>query len=553
VTRQYRKTALAAAVAGALVAPAAHAAEPDRPDSRSPWAAHVTLDLPAAKLGVGAKAARVALARAGARRAAARIGISRAELGDLQALPRHASAPAGSTQLRQSLGGLRVLWSQLDVTAASGRVGTVSGTLVPLKGRLTGRVRISPARAVTIARNRVAGPDSASPAQLVAYAGGPEHPRAPRRAYVVAVDPESQQGDSPSADCVVIDAETGRVLTVWKGTVAPAPEPPGATTAATDTVLAQYEDAKGRKSDADSAIGFDIWDLHTNGVPALTYDTTGGFFTSQGNPTPLAAAVPGPPTSLMRVPIDLSTNVARSFCLQQFLNWCGRDGLRPAKLGPGYHRWFYTINWGGKVSQFKSSQQRIYIARGFNAIDEATHAHEIGHDIDFFSRSDFQQTFEGLEVQEAIAEMFAYSYFGDRPAVQPGTCSMKQFMDGSQTCQLLDDNGQSTSVPHAYTSYNCTTPDEHVNGYILGKAFFTIVSKAGFKTATRLLAETLLRLPAKRTFGSVHTAFEDSATAIINSTNPAPSSLKQTVHDAFADVGVTTAKTRTSTCPGSQP
>jgi hypothetical protein len=33
-------------------------------------------------------------------------------------------------------------------------------------------------------------------------------------------------------------------------------------------VPAQYEDAKGRTSDAGSTLSFDIRDLHTHGVPA---------------------------------------------------------------------------------------------------------------------------------------------------------------------------------------------------------------------------------------------------------------------------------------------
>jgi hypothetical protein len=43
---------------------------------------------------------------------------------------------------------------------------------------------------------------------------------------------------------------------------------PSAKADATDTVPAQYEDAKGRTSDAGSTLSFDIRDLHTNGVPA---------------------------------------------------------------------------------------------------------------------------------------------------------------------------------------------------------------------------------------------------------------------------------------------
>ena len=54
-------------------------------------------------------------------------------------------------------------------------------------------------------------------------------------------------------------------------------------------------------------------------------------------------------------------------------------------------------------------------------------------------------------------------------------------------------------------------------------------------------------LPAKRTFGSVHQAFEDATLAL----NMAQ--YKSTVHDAFIAQGVTTNKTRTGTCPNAKP
>jgi hypothetical protein len=538
------KAALAAIVAGATLAPLAHAQDSDE---RSPWSARVTLDLPAAQLGVSDQAPRATLARAGARRAAAQLGVGRAELGELRTVPSRRGDAAGITQLRQTVGGLRVLWSQLDVLTADGKVAAVTGTIVPLKkAKLTGAARVSPSRAVAIARKRIAGRDTAGAAQLVAYAGDPDRPRAPRRAYVVAVDPVRERSgeDSPSAKCVVVDARSGRVIAVWDGTVAPAPERGRAVarSAQASTVLAQYEDGKGRTSEV---LGNDVWDLHTPGEPFSTYDN-GAFFKKIGNPTKLDGILPGPPTWRMRAPIDGTTNVARFFCRQSPMFWCGRNGGRPGTLGPGYRRWFFTVNWTG-TSQFLSSQERVYLGRGYSSFDEAVHAHEIGHVIDFFSRDDFQSTVEGSEVKEAIAEMFSFVYYKYRAAKEPGTCSVEQFLRGDVTCALRDENGNTANVPHQYSGYNCSTPDEHVNGYILGRAFLTIVETIGFDDATRLLREVPRLLPAKRTFGAVHQAFEDATT--FNGLGQH----KQVVHDAFVAQGVTTAKRRTSTCPNAAP
>jgi hypothetical protein len=49
-------------------------------------------------------------------------------------------------------------------------------------------------------------------------------------------------------------------------------------------------------------------------------------------------------------------------------------------------------------------------------------------------------------------------------------------------------------------------------------------------------------LPAKRTFGGVHTAFENAADFI------GRSDLRDEIHDAFIAAGVKTSSTRESTC-----
>jgi hypothetical protein len=122
---------------------------------------------------------------------------------------------------------LRVLYSQIDVAVVDASVTSISATVVPLNSsRLRGAKRISAARAHAIARRRIAGPDSALPAQPIAYAGTPGKPgkpRAPRRAWVVQVSPKTatHHAEEDRNVCVVIDAESGNVLDVWEGVAAP--------------------------------------------------------------------------------------------------------------------------------------------------------------------------------------------------------------------------------------------------------------------------------------------------------------------------------------------
>ena len=46
--------------------------------------------------------------------------------------------------------------------------------------------------------------------------------------------------------------------------------------------------------------------------------------------------MPGTPTWQMRAPIDGTTNVARFFCRNSPMFWCGRNSARPGTLSPGY-------------------------------------------------------------------------------------------------------------------------------------------------------------------------------------------------------------------------
>jgi hypothetical protein len=551
----------AAIVSAAVLLPSAAAAADDPPPPRSAWSFSLNTSLSAERLGVSPKATRAQLARAAIKRSSSRLDVPADRLGELQAVP--VAAGGDGVTLRQSLGGLRVLFSQIHVVVRDGAVRGISGTVMPLRSsRLRGKVQISARRAREIARERVAGPDTATPAQLVAYAGDPDRPRRPRRAYVTAVDPENASAieHSPTPLCVVIDAASGRVLDTWKGTIVlgerrrPARATgPGARAAQTSqTILAQYEDAKARTSDSSSALTSNIWDLTVNVashlVSANNYDNRNGFLNRVGSPTDLDAFIGSVPHTngtvgnraiRFREAIDLSTNAARFICTNTQFAWCGRNGQRDFGLGLGYRRWFFTINWGGPTSQARFSQQRIYIARGEQSIDPETPAHEIGHIIDFFVRAgDFEQTVEGDEVEEALAEMFNLSFRNNAPLPDGvDSCPVSQLMQGGSLCKLDNFN-----IPSNYANYNCVTDDEHLNGYILGRAFFLIREALPDADARLLLMQVPHLLPAKRTFGAVHAAFETAADFI------GRPDLRDEIHDAFISAGVKTNATRESAC-----
>lgn len=552
MSRLIRSLAVAV-VSAAVITPAVAAAADDPPPPKSAWSFHLDRTLTARQLGLPPAATRAQMARAAVKRSASRLGIPADRLGTLQSVA-DPGARAG-VSLRQSLDGLRVVFSQLHVAVRDGSVRGTSGTAMPLRStRLAGRVRISARRAQAIARDRVAGPDTATSARLVAYAGDPDHPRAPRRAYVVAVDPAdaSSTEDSPTPVCVVVDAASGKVLGSWKGTIVMGESGPVARAAqSSQTVLAQYEDAKGRTSDSTSAFTSNVWDLTVNaptGVFGNHYDNHNGFFNRQGSPTDLNAFIDSVPHTngtvgnrayRFREAIDLSTNAARFFCTDLRFAWCGRNGQRDFGLGPGYRRWFFTINWTAPTSQSVFSQQRIYIARGPQSIDPETPAHEMGHIVDFFVRAgDFEQTTEGNEVEEALAEMFNLSFRDNAPLPDGVTgCPIGALMAGGSGCTI---NG--FSIPSNYAQYRCNAGDEHLNGYILGRAFHLIREAIPDADARLLLMQIPHLLPAKRTFGAVHTAFE-SATDFIGKPE-----LRDAVHNAFISAGVKTNSSRDSTC-----
>jgi hypothetical protein len=109
------------------------------------------------------------------------------------------AAPLRSLRYRQTLGGLCVVWSKVDVAVTPRGVSSITATIVPVaRGIPAGGRRIDRSRALGIARRHVRGDERTLSPQLVAYAGKPTvraaKKRAARHAYVVEATAKGRQG-----------------------------------------------------------------------------------------------------------------------------------------------------------------------------------------------------------------------------------------------------------------------------------------------------------------------------------------------------------------------
>jgi hypothetical protein len=491
------------------------------------WSVSVDRSITAGQLGLPADASARALGRAAIERSLSRL-VGRRRLGSLRFAgeplpPGRGGRRTHGLRFRQRIGGLRVLYSQLGATVAPGRVRSVAGTVVPLNTmKLAGVRRISAGRAQEIARRVVPAAVRARRAELVAYAGEPAKPRSPRRAYVVEVMPAATgSDDSPAAICVVVDATTGKVLKRWRGFAA-RPRKRNVTgqsaLAAAKTVLIQLVDAKGAVADVTP----NYRDVYTMGDPR-----------SFGLDSPLQQDTFGtlsPPFFTVNSWVNA---VTQFFCVTR--EYCGRD----SGLDGSYNRHFYTVNWGGSASRYVHAGERIYID-----VDSTTQpqviAHEQGHSIDFHFRDDFVATFEGDEVEEALAEMFAYDFERDR--ILTGAT-------GPRVSSVLADPSD-FALPERYTDYSCTSTDEHRNGYILAHAYWRFVQRVGHNVAGHVLQGVPWQLPALREFGDVRTAMERaSGTLLVPGLNGGPPRrVSSEVAAAFGEVGVLASSRRTLAC-----
>ena len=332
----------------------------------------------------------------------------------------------------------------------------------------------------------------------------------------------------------MIDASSGKIVKTWRGSLARAGEAaPAAKAAAGKTVLIQMIDA-GNVTNFGAQNYRDIWTL-TNPLDFFPWgvDTFGTISANAATAQPWVV------------------DVSQHFCTVR--RYCGRDSALPGPVGHGdYNRLFFAVNWkpfGNEAGRYFNDRMHITAS---SATKPQVVAHEFGHQIDRYFRDDYLDAFEGQEVSEALAEMFAYDY--EREKSLPGAT-------GTRMHHLLFEPGFS-GFPKDMDHYDCATTEEHDNGYILGHAYWRMVDGIrlrlgaghGHVEAGDMLQGVPWRLPGARTFGSVRSAF----VSIARISYPGPGfggtggQVEAAVNEAFGAVGVSSTTSRAGRC-ASQP
>jgi hypothetical protein len=543
-----RMTPLKTTLAIAALAAGAAAAIPDASGATAPqlkdradagWTRTLDVDLTPRRLNLPADVAPRRLARAALKRHAPRLGLKPSLNGvrvarelRLPAGPEGA-APLRSLRFQQTIGGVRVVWSKLDVAVTRRGVSSITATVVPItRDRPRRGRRVSPARALRIARDRVRGPERTLSPQLVAYAGKPTtrktRPHAPRLAYVVEALPDRElEKHSPTPLCVVIAADSGKVIATWKGHVARTQRPRSVTAA--------------QAGPGDFS------------VPAiLTYDAhgaslgTGGRgelhqgWRTKGDPFVLANW----PSSDHRTFTDtfnpdldaLNSNMGRvvkHMCFTRF--FCSRDGLRDGTWEPLLATGNARDTGGGGI--FILPSRVVFSARSGRADDFV--AHELGHQMDYFYSDDrVNDTDQAFEVAEALADMFAYDY--DR---EDATWAEDIHGSGPLSRNWAEPGAVITPSGDPYPAlmdeYDCGAFDSHFNSTILSHAYYLFVQKVGHPVAGYVLHNVPFALPPRPTFVDVKNAFLALAQAIYGNTPQVPAAARRSFVDevGIADPG----------------
>lgn len=461
-----------------------------------PWRRVVTKRYTHETLGLGRDASARVLARAAIERSARSLGVRR------RAGIRFASefaAPAtraGARRLRtlrfrQTMRGLRVLWSEIDVAVVDGAVTSISATTVPFtQTTLLGRRRVTRARARVIAKRAQPGAEHALPAQPVAYAGTPAKPWAPRRAWVVQLEPAKQDrgADSLESICVVIDAEGGKVLMRYRGFVGQGARvvsgAPRAQSAATST-FADIRDAHGGTG-AGELIARWKGDPRPGGATGIE---------------PVAAdwaSRPGASQAVFGINPFLSACRRRQFCV-------GHTIIHGLKVGAQ----MLIANSVGPIGSHYSTTHGYIVLEPHHADNDDVIAHELGHRRDFSWADDRVNGPQQVdEVEEALADMFAYDFdfdpsmFEDFTENFPGdalkTGNRRDLSDPSQWSR------DGAPYPETMSQYRCAPDtDEHINATILGHGYFLFADQVGHDIAGDVLTYIPYALPPAPSFNDV--------------------------------------------------
>jgi Zn-dependent metalloprotease len=503
------------------------------------WTRSLDVDLSRAELGLSARAPASRLARAALRRNTRRLGLPRS--GDLRLASRiRPPQSAGGRALRvlrfqQTASGLRVLWSQIDVTITDREVSSISATVVPAKGgALSRRGKISRARSLRIARRAAPNAVAVLRPLLAAYAGSPASGRShrwrrARRVWVVEVEPPAgADEDAATGLCIVVDARTGKVVARWPG-IADRPDR-GPEARGADARPAGLAAASAAADDPRERSGKPLAVFDATGQkapPPLREDlyaefrTTGSTRLGSSWPSYLEARdASAEPSSDMDALTANAANVARTICTVR--GWCGRQGgFQPGSQG--LLPWVVMGNTTGR-SHTNASSLNVWILHDSIALGTGDPpnpnlasndyiAHEFGHVMDWVYAGDRlsseELSLESKSVEEALADMFAYDYDRGDATIGEETAGVNRDWEvpGRQ-----DRDGQ--PYPAHMRDYDPTppladdnNPSEHFNSTILSHAYYLFVQQVSHPKAGRVLHNVPATLGPAPTFQQVADAF----------------------------------------------
>ena len=543
-----RRVALALVVLIALlVVPATAGAAAPRADGGVEWTTTLAPDLSAHDLGLRPGASARELARAALERKAGRLGL-RGPASGLRLVERPAPRTPHANRLQllsfqQTAGGLRVVWSEIEVAISGRRVSSISATVVPANRRLAGERQVDATRAAEIAAEAIEGPEEALTPLPVAYAGTPStrrgvETRVPRRAWVVEATPASALGAEVATPiCIVVDAESGEVIGRWSG-IADRPDrgvaPPTAVaaTAARATVRTPvvkiYDGSAGGSSfprygqffasDSNSVSPFDghDWD------PATAFEIDPGKGAIE--------ALVAPAHNVM--------NAARTVCTVR--HYCGKRGFPQLDPNGRFRFWDVVVNYPGNSSGTILSSLLVTISAGDrmprNSFNDVV-AHELGHAMDIVYAGDriidFNDKTVGA-VQEALGDMFALDYDRQDTTMFEESATGVGRHPGNPASESLCDNTGCHPYPAHMNNFDSTPPnnDEHYNSTILSHGFVRFVERAGFTTAGEVLQYIPFCLSPRPTFQQVSSCFYQRSMQLYGST------VARSARLAFESVGL---------------
>jgi hypothetical protein len=199
-------------------------------------------------------------------------------------------------------------------------------------------------------------------------------------------------------------------------------------------------------------------------------------------------------------------------------SFCGRIGGKTTWAGA------FTIVSRAEHSRFaaETGQAKVIRIQPGDAGAEDIVAHELGHLMDkgtyAASVRDSAQDMQGDEVEEALADMFAYDYDHDDAEIGENRIGRdgRGFRDWQTPGSIQGDhdkNDLTPRIPYPATmaQYRCDARDEHFNGTILSHGYWLFDNRVGHDVAGAVLHRVPARLSARPRYIEVMRAFKDAA------------------------------------------